>query len=286
MPSMASESSRPVLQCVLFEVTQPDTLTLVAADGYRLAQVKLTVKDAPTMRIPIDQTDINRLVVMLKSIKPEGRGKSRWYPDVFLSVHDGLVTVATKDSSVDLPEVKLNFPSHTSSIPTSGTVITVVASELLEAVSAVAVYARDGSGIVRMQFRKGSDTERSTIRVSARSEELGESAVDVEAILVEDDCRFAINAKYLMDVLGQYGDERITLKTTTPSNPLAVEKDNTLSVIMPIFVQWEPDKPAPAAEAPTERQPDDLPEQEEDGTATEYLDYLEPRDLEDAEVTA
>lgn len=286
-PALATEHSRPVLECILFEVTQPDTLTLVAADGFRLAQVKLSVKDAPNMRLPVDRSDIDRLVTFLKSIKAEGRGKSRWYPDVLLSVHDNLITVAATDNSVDLPaQTQMVFPDHTRLITTAGTAITFVASELLEAVKAEAIYARDGSGIVRMQFRKGSDTERSTIRVSARSEELGESAVDVEAASVEQDCRIAANSKYLMDVLRQYGDERVTLKVTNPSSPMVFSKDNTLSVVMPMFVQWEPDKPAPEPEPVAERQPDDLPEQEDDGTASEYLDDLESRDIEDAEVTA
>jgi DNA polymerase III sliding clamp (beta) subunit (PCNA family) len=176
------------------------------------------------------------LITFLKSIKPQGHGKTKIYPEVYLSIKDDFLTFMSSDNAIDLHLQVGNFPEYSQLIPKDGTRIECIASELNEAVKALSPYCRDGSGIIRLQFSIYNESGR--IKVSARSEDLGESATEVDA-LVQADCRIAVNCNYLMDLLRLCGDNRIVLKMTTPSSPIVFEtSDNHVSVIMPMFAQW------------------------------------------------
>jgi DNA polymerase III sliding clamp (beta) subunit (PCNA family) len=243
-PCVAVEESRFVLRCVCFSVTN-EVLTLAAADGFRLGIAKLAVKSIPDMRIIVHANDVNRLITFLKSIKPVGRGKSKYYPEVYFSANDKEISLATRESvdgqnrpiigkQVDAPTQVGTFPDYDKLIPSEGTKVEFIASDLYEAIQAVAPYSRDGSGIVRLQA-----TINDVIKVSARSEELGESTSEVAA-KVQADCRIAANCNYLLDVLRLCGDNKVTLKITTPSSPMVFETSpEKLTVVMPMFVQWQ-----------------------------------------------
>jgi DNA polymerase III sliding clamp (beta) subunit (PCNA family) len=276
LPCVATGFSRPLLNCICFE-SKDNILTLAAADGFRLAVVKLAVKDIPEFRVNIHSQDISRLITFIKSIKPQGRGKAKTYPEVYLSIKDDSLTFISSDNVLDLPLQQGNFPEYSQLIPSGGTRIECIASELNEAVKALSPYCRDGSGIIRMQFSIYNDSGR--IKLSARSEELGESTTEVDAI-VQADCRIAVNNKYLISLLNLCGDNKIALKMTTPSSPIVFEtSENHTSVLMPMFVSWETAKEICEKKEP---EPEDV-EQTEDNTATDYLNSLDNRDLVETE---
>jgi DNA polymerase-3 subunit beta len=114
-------------------------------------------------------------------------------------------------------------------------------AEFLRATKTASIFARDGSGIVRLVMAGGSDVTPGRMTISARSEEIGEDTGEIDAIVEGGEAKIAFNGKYLTDVLGVLGETQVALETTSPSSPgvlRPVGTDNYVHVVMPMFVQW------------------------------------------------
>ena len=112
-------------------------------------------------------------------------------------------------------------------------------AEFLREVKTAAVFARDGSGIIRLVV---SDGDRGRIAVSARAEEQGDHQGEMDVEIEGEDARIAFNSRYLQDVLQVLGSGRVALETTGPSNPgvfRLLDRERYVHVVMPMFVQGE-----------------------------------------------
>ena len=113
--------------------------------------------------------------------------------------------------------------------------------DLSSAARSASIFARDGSGIVRIMVDASPDGGPGKLSISSRAEEVGEHQGDVDANVEGDDAKIAFNSKYLLDVLEVMSESEVALETTTPSSPgvlRPVDNDNYVHVIMPMFVQW------------------------------------------------
>ena len=231
---LATEQSRPVLNCVLFDC-DTDKLSLVTADGFRLPVATMQVKGMTKKQALIERSEIPRLLTFLKS-NLEGKGRYKSYLDTYIDIRELKTMFMSDKGMVSFDNQKGTFPDYTLLIPTTGTHIELIASDMLEDVKAVQSMARDGSGIIRLQFTFGYPIGEVTL--SAKSEELGESKVDCQA-RVERDCKIAVNNKYLIDFLTQCKDGIIDLFITNQSSPIVCHNGiDQFEVIMPVFVQW------------------------------------------------
>ncbi len=232
--SVALEENRPVLTCVLFECAK-DSLTLVTADGFRLSVCKVNTSGLPESRLLIHGEDTTALIKFLKG-SFTGKGKKKTFLPMFMQIKKDSVKFNTDVNNCELETAIGEFPKYDQLIPTQGTHIEVVASELLESVKAITGFSKDGSGIIRLEFIKGYPT--GNIKLSAHSEEIGDSSVDCPAN-VERDCKIGMNQKYLIDYLATCKGVAIDLFVRHSSEPMVCHNgiDKT-EVIMPIFVQW------------------------------------------------
>jgi DNA polymerase III sliding clamp (beta) subunit (PCNA family) len=230
-----TDGLREVLACVLFE-SGDDTLKLVTADGFRLPIAKFAAKGIPQDKVLIHFKDIIKLLTFLKS-NTTGKGKHKVWLDTYVLYDYDKIKFTSEKGIIEFNKQVGDFPNYGQLIPKDGTKIEFIASDMLEGVKAVSIMAKDGSGIIRLQFQKYDATGK--IILTARSEEIGDSSVDCDAI-VESDCKIAVNANYLVELLSQCGDARITLRVTTPSNPMVFDiSDSKQETVMPMFVQWE-----------------------------------------------
>ena len=117
----------------------------------------------------------------------------------------------------------------------------VSVSEFLRATKTASIFARDGSGIVRLMITPGSGDAPGKLTVSARSEEIGDDVGDIDAIVEGEESKIAFNGKYITDVLSVLRESQVALETTNPSSPGVIRPvgdDNYTHVVMPMFVQW------------------------------------------------
>jgi len=147
-----------------------------------------------------------------------------------------------KDTELVSQLVQGTFPQYAQLIPQSyDTRVVVDVAEFLRAARTAAIFARDGSGIVRLVITPGGELTPGKITVSARSEEIGDDVGEIDAIVEGEEAKIAFNGKYLTDVLGVLRESQVALETTNPSSPGVVRPvgvDNYIHVVMPMFVQW------------------------------------------------
>ncbi len=231
----ASEESRPVLTGVdaLFN---DSLLTLAAADGFRLAVYKLplltTVSQKTEVIIPA------RTLAELNRLMADDEEKV----EITVNANKSQALFRLKDTELVSQLIQGAFPQYAQLIPQSRNTRAVVdIAEFLRAAKTASIFARDGSGIVRLVITSGHELTPGKLTVSARSEEIGDDVGEIDAMVEGEEAKIAFNGKYLIDVLSVLRESQVALETTNPSSPGVIRPvgvDNYVHVVMPMFVQW------------------------------------------------
>ncbi|MFC1871813.1 DNA polymerase III subunit beta [Chloroflexota bacterium] len=231
----ATEESRPVLTGVNAEF-EGEMLTLAAADGFRLAVYKLPVtvpvNEKAGVIIPARTlAEVNRL--MADQEEPI---------EIMVNPNKSQILFRLKNTEVVSQLIQGTFPNYNQLVPQSYSTRAVVSiGEFLRATRTASIFARDGSGIVRLVMSPGSELTPGKMTISARSEEIGEDIGEIDTTIDGDEAKIAFNGKYLADVLSVLHESQVALETTNPSSPGVIKPvgvDNYIHVIMPMFVQW------------------------------------------------
>jgi DNA polymerase-3 subunit beta len=231
----ATEESRPVLTGINTEF-DGDELSLVAADGFRLAVHKTAlssrVKEKTTVIIPARTlSELNRLI-----------GEQEEPVEITVNEKKSQVLFRLKDAEIVSQLIQGSFPNYSQVIPQSYTTRAVMdISEFLRVTKMSSIFARDASGIVRLIVTPGSELNPGKITVSAQAEEVGDNVSEVDALTDGEEAKIAFNVKYLSDVLSVLPQAQVALELTTPSSPGTIRPigvDNYVHVVMPMFVQW------------------------------------------------
>ena len=231
----ATEESRPVLTGVDAQF-DGDSLTLAAADGFRLAVYKMPlatpVSEKTEVIIPARTlSELNRMAVDQEEAI-----------EIRVNPTKGQALFRLKNVELVSQLVQGTFPQYSQLIPENYNTRAVVdVGGFLMAAKTASIFARDGSGIVRLVIAQGGELTPGKITISARSEEIGEDVGEIDAVIDGEESKIAFNGKYLIDVLGVFRESQVALETTTPSSPGVIRPvgaDNYIHVIMPMFVQW------------------------------------------------
>jgi DNA polymerase-3 subunit beta len=233
--SAATYDSRPVLvgvNCVI----EGDQLTLAATDGFRLSVRHLTLAEAVSEEVQLIIPA--RALVELSRLLPEESDP------VELSVNSTKTQVLFRLKNVELVTqlIQGTFPDYSQIIPedhTSKAVIDV--AEFLRETRTAAIFARDGSGIVRLTFTPGEDVAPGKMTISARAEEIGDNLGEIDAAIDGEADKIAFNSKYLQDYLQVLEGGRVSLEMSGPSRQgvlRPVGEENFVHVLMPMVVQW------------------------------------------------
>jgi DNA polymerase-3 subunit beta len=231
----ATEESRPVLTGVSTRF-EGNTLTLAAADGFRLAVFKLPLAE------PIETK--TEVIIPARTLSELNRLMAGEEESVQITLNPNKSQVLFRLKNVELVSqlVQGAFPNYSQLIPQSyNTRVIVSVDEFLRATRTASIFARDGSGIVRLVITPGSESGPGKISVSARSEEIGEDTGEIDATVEGDEAKIAFNGKYLNDVLSVLRESQVALETTNPSSPGLIRpigNENYTHVVMPMFVQW------------------------------------------------
>lgn len=236
IPCIGNEPHREVLQCVLFD-SNKDAISLVTADGFRLTSAKITARGIRKGKVLIHAKDITKLTALLKSIKPIGKGKAKLYPQVYVKYGRKYITFSTAGDSIKLDKQTWIFPNYKPLIPKDGTKIKFISRDLLAATRALSHIAKDGSGIIRLQFQRRKPHGKILLSANGWDGD-NKSTAECDAI-VPASRKVAINTKYLMDLLRLCPNEIVIVRVKHHTNPVVFDIDtNKQAVIMPMFVQW------------------------------------------------
>lgn len=230
----ATEESRPVLTGIDAKF-EGDVLTLAAADGFRLAVYKLPlaapVEQSAEVIIPARSlSELNRFLADEEAV------------EVTVNPARGQALFRLKNIELVSQLVQGAFPKYEQLIPKSYNTRAVVnVAEFLRATKTASIFARDGSGIVRVKTTPGKELAAGKMTIEARSEEVGDDVGEIDATVEGEEAKIAFNGKYLTDVLSVIGEAQVALEMTTPSSPGVIRPvgvENYIHVVMPMFVQW------------------------------------------------
>ncbi len=265
----ATEDTRLVLTGVYF-LAEGSDLTMAAADGFRLAVYKTTLQEPIAEKIEIiipavTFAELNRLLAEPQGKEPvmepvkspdshiRGSLKEKEIVEIQVAASLNQIMFRLKLEWKGLPlNVEMlsqvipgTFPKYSQLIPVSWSTRTVISvPDFLRATKAASIFARDGSGIVKLHCISGGDIKAGSVTVSARAEEIGDHQTEFDAVSVGEEAKIAFNGKYLTDVLGVLKEGKVAevaLETSSPTSAAVLRpigSDNYLHVIMPMFVQW------------------------------------------------
>ncbi len=189
------------------------------------------------------RANLNNTSVCFSSVNPSRHNHidDHEVPGIINKGFDSFLTAINRTNIVS-QLIQGTFPNYSQLIPESyGTRVTVELEDFLRATRTASIFARDGSGIVRLQVSAGDNGTTGQLMISSRAEELGDNQGEISAKVEGDDAKIAFNAKYLAEVLDVLGKGEVALETTSPSSPGVLRPVNTdeyIHVVMPMFVQW------------------------------------------------
>ncbi|MDP7534599.1 MAG: DNA polymerase III subunit beta, partial [SAR202 cluster bacterium] len=164
----ATEDSRPVLTGVKVEITGDD-FTFAAADGFRLAVYEGKLLE------PISE-DISFLMPS-RTLQEVNRLVGSQDTTIEFTVTPSKSQALFRLDNVEIVSqlVQGTFPNYTQLIPESfDTKAIVDQAAFLRATRTASIFARDGSGIVRLNTVGAKDGSEGKLTISSRAEELGD----------------------------------------------------------------------------------------------------------------
>ena len=234
----ATEESRPVLTGVELKV-EGERFSLAAADGFRLAV------HHGALISPVD-TEI-KVIIPARTLNELNRllGDQEEPVDIMMTPAKGQVMFRIRGrETVEVVSQLLQgaFPNYEQLIPDHHDTRAILdLPALLRAVRTAAIFARDGSNIIRLELVP-SNGGGGKVVISAKSEEVGENQDEVDADTIEgNEGKIAFNSRYLLDVLTVLEKGKVALETTSSSSPgvfRPTDSEDYVHVVMPMFVQW------------------------------------------------
>jgi DNA polymerase-3 subunit beta len=227
------DEARPVLMGVLVTVDK-DTITMAAADGFRLSVRKGTLSQSVPQPVSAIiparalgelarvASDANEIISM---VMPKGRGQ---------------VIFRLKEVEVVSQLIDGTFPDYQQIIPRSYKSRTILSTPaLLKACKQAEIFAREGSNVARLDIKSAGDLEPGAVEISAQSEETGSNETIVAATIEGLGLLIAFNVKYMREVLEVIKSPNVALETSAANAPGVVRPvgdDNFLHVIMPMHL--------------------------------------------------
>lgn len=219
------DETRPTLTGVLF-IFEGKELTLVATDGFRLSQNKMS----------LDKTQKTQKVILPKSTLTEVlRLADEEEISFFLNQAERQVVFGIGGTILSSRMIEGEFPNFEKIIPKdSSTKIVLDKEEFLRAVKLASVFARESANIIKIIAKKEE------VRFSAEAAAAGSQEGKVEAKVEGEVVEIAFNYRFLEELLAVIPGETVSISLAGAVVP-AVFTDPTnppfLHLIMPVRLQ-------------------------------------------------
>jgi len=199
--AIANEESRYTLNGALM-VLKPESITLVATDGHRLAHIERSAERfegvSGEMKTLIPKKAMDEIKTLLDSTDVDSIEFAKDESTLFFRIGQRLLTSR---------QLTGQFPNFEAVLPKDNNKSVVLnCEELLGAIQRVAQFADERSRAVRMRLDKGE------LKLSASSTEAGESEDSLETNYNGDSVTIGFNAQYLLDFLKATGSGEVRLE--------------------------------------------------------------------------
>lgn len=233
--AVSTSESRPELAgvaCFFHGGTSENRLVLAATDSYRLAETSVSLSSGSDAREA-------RCIVPARAILEASRILSVYTDD--LAMPEEVSWLLTESQFVlSYGKVELisrliegSFPDYKQIIPTQfRSVVTVIRGELIKAIRAAALFARQG--LFDVHFELSPDGQ---LKISSADTGTGSHTTVLKVAAGQEANHVTLNYKYVLDGLGVMTGETILFQMIDAMNPVVfkpAEGDGFQYVVMPI----------------------------------------------------
>ncbi len=230
----ATDESRPVLAGVLARF-EDRTLTLAAADGFRLA-----VREGELVEPVSERLDA---IVPARGMRELARILADQTEPVRLAItpNQSQLLVRVGDTEFLSRLIDGTFPDFRQIIPREfNTRLEMGRDAFLNAVRRAGYFARDNNDVVRLEVHGGEEEFMpGSVEISANAAERGSSQSFVDASVTGPELQIAFNSRYLSDVLGALRNGQVVVGVNGANQAGVVRSasaDDYTHVIMPMVI--------------------------------------------------
>jgi DNA polymerase-3 subunit beta len=208
--AISNEESRYTLNGALL-VLKPESITMVATDGHRLAHIEHGNSKFPVsgeMRVLVPKKAMAELSTLLNVTDAPALEFAKDESTLFFRVGGRLLTSR---------QLTGQFPNYEAVLPRDNNKsVTVHCEELSAAIQRVAQFADERSNAIRMRL------EKNELKVSSSNTEIGESEDSIETAYGGDALAIGFNSQYLLEFLKVVGtgDVRFEFKDSQSAGQL------------------------------------------------------------------
>jgi len=202
--AIASEESRYTLNGALM-VLKPESITMVATDGHRLAHVERSGEKFDGVSGEMKTLIPKKAMDELKSLLDAGLEKD--VESIDFAKDESTLFFRIGQRLLTSRQLTGQFPNYEAVLPKDiSKSIALHGEELGAAIARVAQFADERSRAVRLRLEKGE------LKISASSTETGESEDSIEIAYDGDPMAIGFNAQYLMDFIKATGSGEVKLE--------------------------------------------------------------------------
>jgi len=219
--AIANEESRYTLNGALM-VLKPESITMVATDGHRLAHVERNSEKfegvSGELKTLVPKKAMDELKSLVDSTDVETIEFAKDESTLFFRIGPRLLTSR---------QLTGQFPNYEAVLPKDNSKsIALHGDDLGAAISRVAQFADERSRAVRLKLEKGE------LKLSASSTETGESEDTIETDYNGETLTIGFNAQYIIDFLkaAGSGDVRLELKDAQSAGQLRPPRARIISI--------------------------------------------------------
>ena len=208
--SISNEESRYTLNGALL-VLKPESITMVATDGHRLAHIEHGSTKLPVsgeLKVLVPKKAMAELSMLLNSSDAQTVEFAKDESTLFFRIGGRLLTSR---------QLTGQFPNYEAVLPRENNkFVTVHCDELSAAIQRVAQFADERSNAIRMRV------EKNELKVSSSNTETGESEDSIETAYTGDAMVIGFNSQYLLEFLKVVGagDVRFEFKDAQTAGQL------------------------------------------------------------------
>ncbi|HMK29514.1 MAG TPA: DNA polymerase III subunit beta [Terriglobales bacterium] len=229
--AISSEESRYTLNGALM-VLKPESITMVATDGHRLAHIEKaheSFPDVSDLRTLVPKKAMAELNSLLQASDGEAIDFARDESTLFFRIGNRVLTSR---------QLTGQFPNYEAVLPKDNTKhVTVRLEDISGAIQRVAQFADERSGAIKLRLDKGVMT------VSSSSADTGESEDTIETAYQAEPMVIGFNSGYLLDFFKATsgGDIRLEFKDPQSAGQLRPEDNGDVDfkyryIVMPMRI--------------------------------------------------
>ncbi|WP_322813887.1 DNA polymerase III subunit beta [Chloroflexus sp.] len=230
----ATDESRPILTGVLVR-TRDQQVTLVAADGFRLAMrtIQLSAPVAHAVDCLIPARTLSELARIIGDTDAEVA--------MVYTPGDSHVLFYTENIEVVSRLIEGRFPDFERIIPQQYlTRMVLDSSELAKAVKLASFFAGSSQNVVKLKIEPASELAPGRVVISANAAELGDNTSELDGSVTGEGGVIALNVRFLADAIAAVHSNQIAFEMQSAQSPAVfkpVGQDGYIHIVMPMSMR-------------------------------------------------